>query len=514
MTSSGIFKAMKDSIMLRNVFFCRTRFVFLFYLCLAFTVNFVSAQKATSLSAFPSVEPLFLYDDGGSFDDDDIIKAALEFSECPLSSAQGQAAFSRYVELRSMVTGISFMELGQSERAEKILSLMYEKVIGSYKERQTRMNLLFEDGSYNCVSSSVLYLALAKASGLDVRGQLTPNHAFCTLYVSDGSGGGKAKIDVETTNPYGFNPGVKRPLQEDASHGGKYTVVPKRNYSGRHEVDDRMFVSLVGGNVASDYDKAENWQMAVPMSAACLEFTRGEQASFYSNRTEFEKLCTNYVVSLQREKQYGRVLEWLDLVLARWGAGNELENTYEKSVSNYIIALCRTGSFSAAKECLDQRREKISMQAQVRFEQMIFDNEVQWHLDASSDDDAAIAYLQEVRSMDMAKSTRNAAKVRQRLEYHWLNKINAAQKEGDFLYAASIADKGMECVPGSSVLLNAKKACFRNYDASYHNKFADLANKKRYEEALDVLNEGLSGNPESQVLKGDLKRLQGMMNKR
>ena len=87
---------------------------------------------------------------------------------------------------------------------------MYEKVIVAYKERQTRLNVMFADGSYNCVSSSLLYLALAKACGLDVRGQVTPNHAFCTLYVTDGSGGGKTKIDVETTNPYGFNPGVRR----------------------------------------------------------------------------------------------------------------------------------------------------------------------------------------------------------------------------------------------------------------------------------------------------------------
>ena len=497
--------------MTRNILFCRTRVLFLFYLGLFCASFFAFAQKASPIANLPSVEPLFIYDDGGSFDDDDIIKAALEFSECPVSSAEGQSALLRYDVLRGSVTSPSFLSLSQVERAEKILSLMYEKVIVAYKERQTRLNVMFADGSYNCVSSSLLYLALAKACGLDVRGQVTPNHAFCTLYVTDGSGGGKTKIDVETTNPYGFNPGVRRNVQVDASGGGRYTVVPKRNYSGRYEVEDRVFVSLVGANLASDYDKAENWQRAVPMLAACAAFTRDCKNSKHDNRLEFEKMCTNYVVSLQREKQFGLAIEWLDTVLAKWGSGNELLNTYEKTLSNYIISFCRKGSFSAAKDCLEQRRGKIGAQAAARIEQLIFESEVQWHLDEARGDDAAIEYLHGIRSLEIAKQTRNAAKIKQRLEQHWLNKINAAQADGDFLYAAAIADQGMADVGSSGILSSAKRNCFHNYDAFYHNKFADFANKKRYEEALDVLNEGLRGNPESQTLKSDLKRLQKMM---
>ena len=481
--------------------------LFLFCLSLAFALGFSFAQNA----ALPSVEPLFLYDDGGSFDDDDIIKSALEFCECPLSSAEGQSVFLCYSNLKKSLVTPSFLALSQSERAEKILSAMYENILLAYKDGQTKISVMFADGSYNCVSSSVLYLALAKACGLDVRGQVTPNHAFCTLYVTDGSGGGKTKIDVETTNPYGFNPGVRRNVQVDASGGGRYTVVPKRNYSGRYEVEDRVFVSLIGSNVAADYDKAGNWYKSVPMAGACVAFTQGCKDSSKRNREGLETTCTNFVVSLQREKQFGRIVEWLDLVLARWGAEKKLKNTYENSVSNYVVVLCKTGSFAAARECLDQRREKIGVQVQARIEQQIFESEVQWHLDASRSDDEAIAYLQSIRSSEMAQASRNAAKIKQRLEQHWLNKINAAQADGDFLYAAAIADQGMADVGSSGILSSAKRNCFHNYDAFYHNKFADLANKKRYEEALDVLNEGLRGNPESQTLKSDLKRLQKMM---
>lgn len=497
--------------MTRNILFCRTRVLFLFYLGLFCASFFAFAQEVSPIANLPSVEPLFIYDDGGSFDDEDIIKAALEFCECSLSSAEGQAVFLRYSNLKKSLVTPSFLALSQRERAEKILSTMYEKVLVAYKDGQTRINVTFADGSYNCVSSSVLYLALAKASALDVRGQVTPNHAFCTLYVTDGSAGAKTKVDVETTNPYGFDPGSKRNVQENSNGGQRYTIVPKRNYIGRYEVEDKIFVSLIGNNVAADYDKAGNWYKSVPMAGACVAFTQGCKDSSNRNREGFETACTNFVVSLQREKQFGRIVEWLDLVLARWGAEKKLKNTYENSVANYVVVLCKTGSFTAARECLDQRREKIDAQMQARIEQQIFESEVQWHLDASRNDDEAIAYLQSIRFLEMAQSSRNASKIKQRLEYYWVKKINAAQAEGDFLYAASIADEGLACVPGSGLILGAKKNCLRNYDSVFHNKFADLANKKRYEEALDVLNEGLRGNPESQTLKSDLKRLQKMM---
>jgi len=503
----------KGSIMGKDIMIKLKSRVFIFCLIFVFAVPFLFCQEISSPANLPSVDPLFIYDAGASFDDEDIVKVALEFSECPVSSPEGQSVLSRYMNLRKSVTDASFMKLSQSERAEKILSILYKEIIYTYKERQTRINVLFDEGTYNCVSSSVLYLALAKAASLDVRGQVTPNHAFCTLYLTDGSGGGKTKIDVETTNPYGFNPGVKKRVHENIK-GGSYTIVPKRNYRGRYEVEDKIFVSLVGGNLVADYDKAGNWQKSVPMAAACVAFTQDCDGPHNNNRNEFEKTATNFVVSLQREKRYGTVLDWLDLLCDKWGAGKNLRNTYEKSLSNYIVALCRTGSFSAAKEAFDKRKEKVGSQMQKRIEQEIFEHEVQWHLDSVSGDDEAIAYLLSIRSLEISKSSRNETKIRQGLEHYWLNKINAAQSEGDYLYAASVADEGLECVPGSSVLKNAKNNCFHNHDAIFHNKFADFANKKQYDKALDELNKGLKGNPNSQVLKNDLKRLQNMMNKR
>ncbi len=75
-----------------------------------------------------------------------------------------------------------------------------EPSIGSYDYDQPRVTGIFEHGTYNCISSALLYTALARAFGLPVRGVITKNHAFVELD-PDGT---DQRIDVETTDPAGF----------------------------------------------------------------------------------------------------------------------------------------------------------------------------------------------------------------------------------------------------------------------------------------------------------------------
>ena len=71
-----------------------------------------------------------------------------------------------YLELEAQATSRSFMSMSERERAEAILTLMYEKKLWKYQKNQTKLTTLLEYGTYNCVSASVLYSALAKAAGL------------------------------------------------------------------------------------------------------------------------------------------------------------------------------------------------------------------------------------------------------------------------------------------------------------------------------------------------------------
>jgi tetratricopeptide (TPR) repeat protein len=72
--------------------------------------------------------------------------------------------------------------------------------LGGYVLSQGRVTQIFETGRYNCLSSALLYMVLARAVGLTVRGVLVPTHAFIEM----GPPGGKV-IEVETTSSTGFD---------------------------------------------------------------------------------------------------------------------------------------------------------------------------------------------------------------------------------------------------------------------------------------------------------------------
>ena len=53
--------------------------------------------------------------------------------------------------------------------------------LGSYDFNQARLTGVFTSGHYNCLSSAVLYVVLARAFGLPVRAVVVPTHVFVEL---------------------------------------------------------------------------------------------------------------------------------------------------------------------------------------------------------------------------------------------------------------------------------------------------------------------------------------------
>ena len=72
--------------------------------------------------------------------------------------------------------------------------------LGGYQLSQSRVAGIFETGRYNCISSAMLYVVLARAFDLPVRGVQVPTHAFVEM----GAPGGKI-LEVETTSDTGFD---------------------------------------------------------------------------------------------------------------------------------------------------------------------------------------------------------------------------------------------------------------------------------------------------------------------
>jgi hypothetical protein len=72
--------------------------------------------------------------------------------------------------------------------------------LGGYAVEQARVTGIFTSGHYNCLSSTMLFLVLARSFDLPVRAAALPTHVFVEL----GRPGEKA-IEIETTSATGFD---------------------------------------------------------------------------------------------------------------------------------------------------------------------------------------------------------------------------------------------------------------------------------------------------------------------
>lgn len=72
--------------------------------------------------------------------------------------------------------------------------------LNGYQFTQSRLTAIFDDGRYNCLSSAVLFVVLARAFDMPVRAVVVPTHVF----VEFGAPGGKI-IEIETTSSTGFD---------------------------------------------------------------------------------------------------------------------------------------------------------------------------------------------------------------------------------------------------------------------------------------------------------------------
>lgn len=69
----------------------------------------------------------------------------------------------------------------------------------NYRAEQSQLSEIFESERFNCISSSMLYIVIARKAGLDVDGVVLPSHAFVQLNTEDGN-----VLEIETTSLAGF----------------------------------------------------------------------------------------------------------------------------------------------------------------------------------------------------------------------------------------------------------------------------------------------------------------------
>lgn len=385
------------------------------------------------------------------------------------------------------------LELDQRQTAEFVLAFLHESLFALYNEYQTRIDRVISDGSFNCVSSAVLYMIFAKAVGIPVIGISAADHAFCSALISG------ERLDVETTNVYGFDPGKKKEFHDAFGNVTGYSYVPPSQYGGRTELSERELLALVLQNRISMLESEKRYAEAVGLAVDRFALAPGELT-----REHLTGEVINYAALLNERKEYKEAIDFLNAFVESYEWDEALRSIYGILHYNRIVVLIQQEAFTEAIAIMERAEAPrwIDPSALQELRTQIGERILSRDLPALSPSDGLLllgSLLEEglianERYMDFAVML-------------FSRQADTAAARGDYLEAASRIESAIDNLGSDRRLLAAKRAYRYNYAVEAHNAFAVLYNDGEYEEAYDLLNEAIEMVPESSILKDDLTAL-------
>ncbi|RLD33661.1 MAG: hypothetical protein DRI73_05130 [Bacteroidetes bacterium] len=352
------------------------------------------------------------------------------------------------------------------------------------------MDVLIDTGNYNCVSSAVFYLILSREAGLSTEIIETSDHAFCTVNTE------KGWIDVETTTAYGFNPGVKQEFQQAFNQTG-YTYVPSGNYRNRQNISDKETVALILQNRMSVLQKNNLHKQAVGL--AIDRWTLADTEKSYKDMNDSFR---NWSAVLNNKASYSEAFYFLSDVSQKYNLHDENKDLLYDLAYNQVIFLTNNGNYNLANIFLLKTETIIDDDDQNKLEKLVIRD-----------------YLADIVKNESYNISlplvRNAYKSGNISKSVWQNWITVLHQNEALLISRNEgwwnSWKFMESLPSEEKSINSIKSSITrahdNWSFEIHNKFADLFNNQDFFKAEQLLQQGLSLDPENKYLKEDLSDL-------
>jgi hypothetical protein len=393
-------------------------------------------------------------------------------------------------------------------RGEFILSYIHRGLLKRYADRQTRVDEIFVNGRYNCVSSAVLYLILAASQGLEGWGVMTRDHAFVTIRA------GKETIDVETTNPYGFDPGSRQEFHDEFGRLTGFAYVHPRNYRDRTDLSPLELISLIFTNRIFDLESRGHYGNSVSLAlnrAGLLSRRSHPVASpfFADPGQDLLDRLLNFGISLVKAGKEDEALRWALLARERY-PHPRWEAFIYGALNNFLVKLIRSQRFAEAREVLAGYGPALSQDNAERLNILIIDAELvhqSSRIRTVSDAEASLRAIGSAQN-SRALSPSRAEEMR----------TFVLLKEGEILAASqgwraamNFLEEAMNRYGRTSRLDNALQVFRSNRTMEIHNQFADLFNHRKYPEARRVAAEGLAELPGNRQLQSDLARVEQVL---
>ena len=384
----------------------------------------------------------------------------------------------------------SFETISTYEQGEFILNWAHENILRNYIEEQTLMNVLIDTGNYNCVSSAIFYLILAKEAGLNSETIETSDHAFCTVNTNRGW------VDVETTTSYGFNPGIKKEFQQSFNQTG-YTYVPPGNYRTRQRINDKEAVSLILQNRMSVLQKNNKHDQAIALSIARWTFADTDK-SFKDMNDSFR----NWAAVLNNKGSYTEAYYFLSEVSQKYSLMDKNSDLLYDLAYNQIISILNNGDYNSANKFLLESKSILNSSDQSKLEKLVT-------RDYLSD---IVRNRNYEESLPLVREAYKSNRISNSEWQNWItvlhqNKALEISNSTDWWEAWQFLLKLPQEEKNLSGIIQSIKLAHDNWSFDIHNKFADYYNKQNFKEAELILRKGLLLDPDNKYLSQDLKDL-------
>jgi len=396
-----------------------------------------------------------------------------------------------------------------SERAEYILSFMHRNILRSYSLYQTRVDTIFTNGRFNCVSSAVLYMIFCEALGIPAWGVMTRDHAFVMIPI------GGQEYDVETTNRYGFDPGNRKEFHDTNGNLTGFAYVPPQNYRDRQKITQIELISLILNNRIADNERQNRYADAVPVAIDMAALLVGNALAVNEGAESWGPLFEDPRKALMdRLFNYGAMLlrAGREEDCLRWAASSSLlypdsERWHEftlAAVNNNITKLIRANRLAEARNFLEERKTLLSQSEYSRMDTVIVDTELLGsanRIRTAVEGDAVISAIVDARSGGRITESRAAELITFAVQ-KTAAALSAAPAR-DWRSAINYIENAVSRFGTNREFEQALNTYRSNLAADYHNRFATAWNGRNFDEAQRILNEGLAEFPDNRQLLSD-----------
>jgi tetratricopeptide (TPR) repeat protein len=424
--------------------------------------------------------------------------------------ASGDASLSGMEKIKTIVTALSAAidpAVSDKEKAEFILNYMHKNALKSYSLNQTRLDTLLSNGRFNCVSSAVLYVILCKSAGINTSGVITKDHAFVMVHISG------QDIDVETTNPYGFDPGNRKEFHDSSGKITGFAYVPPHNYRSRQTINQIELVSLILNNRAVDYERANNYAGSVPLAADRAALLLGDALTseistsdslFIAPKKEFMDRLLNYGAFLLKSNKEEECVRWAVTASSMYPDINRWQVLFLAAVNNRISRFLKERKISDAYNFLENQKTHITEANYAQLDTLILDADIlnkANNFKTAAEGDEIITGIEQARNggrLDEKRASELITYVIQRTAQSF-----CAAPLSDWRAAIRYLENALSKYGANRELEQSLRTYKGNLAADYHNRFAAAWNKKNFEEAERILDEGLTEFPNDRQLLND-----------